>query len=244
MKAHLHEIFSSVQGEGPYIGKRQLFIRFEGCNLSCSYCDTARRIGNHPCRVEIEPGTRNFMEFHNPLSVDETLGIIYQYFAHSFHHSVSFTGGEPLMQVDFLKSMMPALKTKMDIYLETNGSLPDHLASVIHLVDIISMDIKLPGTSGCNSLWESHRQFLKIAQQAKVFVKIVTSDLSSIQEFEEAVNLVAGINPAIPLIIQPMTQGGKSSLSPCRGIKFQEMGMQKLKDVRIIPQAHIMMNQL
>ncbi|MCL5059022.1 MAG: 7-carboxy-7-deazaguanine synthase QueE, partial [Actinobacteria bacterium] len=42
MKAAVREIFSSVQGEGPYVGTRQIFIRFDGCNLSCRYCDTAR----------------------------------------------------------------------------------------------------------------------------------------------------------------------------------------------------------
>ena len=38
--AKIAEIFDSIQGEGPYIGYRQLFIRFCGCNLLCDYCDT------------------------------------------------------------------------------------------------------------------------------------------------------------------------------------------------------------
>ena len=38
--AIIKEIFSSIQGEGPYIGEKQLFIRFCGCNLNCAYCDT------------------------------------------------------------------------------------------------------------------------------------------------------------------------------------------------------------
>jgi len=38
--ADIAEIFSSIQGEGLYVGRRQIFIRFCGCNLNCRYCDT------------------------------------------------------------------------------------------------------------------------------------------------------------------------------------------------------------
>ncbi|MBN1405468.1 MAG: 7-carboxy-7-deazaguanine synthase QueE, partial [Candidatus Omnitrophica bacterium] len=38
--ANVLEIFSSIQGEGIYVGERQIFIRFAGCNLNCVYCDT------------------------------------------------------------------------------------------------------------------------------------------------------------------------------------------------------------
>lgn len=34
------EIFASINGEGPCAGELALFVRFQGCNLRCSYCDT------------------------------------------------------------------------------------------------------------------------------------------------------------------------------------------------------------
>ena len=38
--AKIREIFTSIQGEGPFVGYKQLFVRFSKCNLNCKYCDT------------------------------------------------------------------------------------------------------------------------------------------------------------------------------------------------------------
>ena len=49
-QSYLSEVFSSIQGEGLYVGDRHLFVRFAGCNLNCQYCDTpdSRAVGNKP----------------------------------------------------------------------------------------------------------------------------------------------------------------------------------------------------
>ena len=39
-KIKIKEIFDSIQGEGPYVGEKQLFVRTTKCNLNCKYCDT------------------------------------------------------------------------------------------------------------------------------------------------------------------------------------------------------------
>lgn len=239
----INEIFSSVQGEGPYIGKRQIFVRFNGCNLSCSYCDTSLK-GDKKCRVEITPGRKNFIEMANPVTTEQVINITKQIF-NCTHHSVSITGGEPLMHTDFLEELLPALKDLgLRIYLETNGSLPEDLKRTICFLDIVSMDIKLPGTSGCPPLWEQHSQFLSIARKAKVFVKIIMDDSSSEGEYNLALDLLSGVDKGITLVIQPVTINGRCLLGPERALFFQAQALKKLEDVRVIPQAHIIMNQL
>ena len=46
IETNIIEIFSSIQGEGKYVGYRQVFIRFSGCNLHCTYCDTKLGVKN------------------------------------------------------------------------------------------------------------------------------------------------------------------------------------------------------
>ncbi|MCL5058290.1 MAG: 7-carboxy-7-deazaguanine synthase QueE [Actinobacteria bacterium] len=157
MKAAVREIFSSVQGEGPYVGTRQIFIRFDGCNLSCRYCDTARSGAARHCRVEAVPGKRDFVEVANPLSGPELVKLLQKYFNAGGHHFTSLTGGEPLVHAEYLEGLLPAIKQMgLKVYLETNGTLYAELSRVIGLIDIVAMDIKLPGTSGCGPLWEKH----------------------------------------------------------------------------------------
>ena len=241
----IREIFSSVQGEGPFVGCRQVFIRFLGCNLSCRYCDTRAGEDQEKCRVETVPGKKVFSALDNPISVSRVLETIKCCFPPGLHHSVSLTGGEPLLQGDFLGDLLPGLKELgLRIYLETNGSLPEKLEPIIRLVDFISMDLKLPGIAGCPPLWDRHLHFLSVAKQAGVFVKIVMDDSVCASEYERSLDLVAGVDAGIALVIQPLTVGGRCALSPQRALELQAVGLKKLRDVRIIPQAHVFMQQL
>lgn len=245
MQANLIEIFSSVQGEGRYVGCRQLFVRFEGCNLDCGYCDTENEAGTHLlCNVELFPGARRFKEVINPLDVNEAAAYINQFLQAVPHQAVSFTGGEPLIHAGFLKELLPLINCKC--FLETNGTLPDHLASILPLVDIISMDIKLPQATG-KEMWAEHKKFLQLAHDNSkdIYVKIVLPGDLIEADFDKAVELIASVNEDILLILQPVTpMNGVPGIGPDRVLELQERALTKLRDVRVIPQTHRMMDQL
>ncbi len=97
MSAILHEIFSGIQGEGPLVGYRQIFVRFHGCHLACRYCDTPASRAAAPvnCAVEVRAGSREIRHQPNPLATDDILYAVRQLQSGFPHHSVSLTGGEP-----------------------------------------------------------------------------------------------------------------------------------------------------
>ncbi len=242
-EAQIVEIFNSIQGEGLYVGERQIFVRFAGCNLSCQYCDTPQALViPKQFRVEETPGKHDFKNYNNPVTIEDLLSFVDGFNRErGLNHSVSLTGGEPLLQVDFLKNFIGELKKKnLKSYLETNGVLGDHLAEIIDLVDIISFDIKIPSATGLSPYWEEHRKALKIAIRKQTFVKIVFIKESKTKEIDDATSLIAEINPEIPLILQPVTPFGpiKHRPNPDQILAFHAVAKRKLKNVRVIPQIH------
>jgi len=241
--APLIEIFSSVQGEGLYIGCRQIFLRFAGCNLKCAYCDTSHE-SLAVCRCERTPGRQDFINLLNPLTTSQVAAAVAK-LNPPFHHSVSLTGGEPLLHNEFLRALIPLLpECRNGVYLETNGSLPRELGCLIDLVDIIAMDIKLPSVAGLSSLWEKHKEFLAVASQKKVFVKVVVAEDTSLDELGKALEIIKEVGD-FPLVIQPLAlDSGRPGIGPEQLILLQENALRQLHDVRVIPQTQKMLKFL
>lgn len=114
----INEIFYSLQGEGHWTGTPAVFIRFSGCNLHCSFCDTKHNSGRE-------------------LTVDEIISEASKY---PTQHII-FTGGEPTMQltrplVDRLHQLGKYL------HIETNGTLPlpDGLDKTIDWITVSPKD--------------------------------------------------------------------------------------------------------
>ncbi len=249
---HLVEIFSAIQGEGLNVGTRQLFIRFAGCDLRCTYCDSAHTWqAKAQARIEQTPGARDFQQVTNPISETQLLAWVRQLDQPRLHDSISLTGGEPLLAVEFLVHFLPTLKqqTQLPLYLETAGHHPQALHRVLPYLDSIGMDIKLPSVSG-EAHWVAHQAFLQLCQDAgkEVFCKVIISANTTQDDLTQAGELVARINPAIPLILQPITPLGTGRLTPlptpAQVLAWQTYLKTFLQEVRVIPQTHKFLNQL
>lgn len=238
---NLTEIFSSVQGEGKYVGCRQIFVRSADCNLNCAYCDTNFKRAEF-CNVETSAGSMTFEKIKNPVDAAQVSEIIKKFSSQVPTHSVSFTGGEPLLNWKFIREVAEKIQpSKLKIFLETNGTLAAELSQIINFVDIISADIKLPSVAGNN--FDRHAEFLKIAAQKDLYAKIVISAETTLEEFDAAINLLEKISPQILLILQPVTPVKNVKAIPARRIlELQARALCKLKSVRVIPQTHRLLN--
>lgn len=98
----LVECFESIQGEGKTQGRRCLFIRFAGCNLSCSFCDSKYTWN----------GIEKVKEFTN---IEELI---------NKNNNIVFTGGEPFLKPNLKQIISIADKYSEKNYeIETNGTI-------------------------------------------------------------------------------------------------------------------------
>lgn len=219
-KTFIKEIFASIQGEGPYVGFSQLFIRFSSCNLNCCYCDTDYK--------------SNLKEYTSNLLLEEVK-------KYNNIHSISLTGGEPLLESDFLSDFLPLVKDKK-IYLETNGTLYENLKKVINNVDIISMDIKLNSCSKCGNLFGIHDKFLDVAilNKKEIFIKLVFDENITEEEISETINLARKYN--VLIVLQPKMDKQLLNIPTSVINKVFNEFISRYNNVRLIPQVHKFIN--
>lgn len=163
MKFRFAEKFVSINGEGQRAGEPALFLRFPGCNLSCSYCDTQWA---NKSDVVVEE-----------LTLDE----IVEYVERMAIENVTITGGEPLLQ----KNLMALCKTLIEgcqvrIEIETNGSISikelDDFRRRFDLPIAFTLDYKLPGSGMEDKMLISNFKYLTLVDTVK-FVAGSIADL-------------------------------------------------------------------
>ena len=172
----INEIFYSIQGEGTYAGYPCVFVRLNGCNLRCIWCDTKYALYKDFIKLSIEDIIEKINTFKSNI--------------------VEITGGEPLIQDQTYELIENLHKNKKTILLETSGSIC--IKKVPHYVHII-MDIKAPGSGEQNKNIYSNIKTLKPTDDIKIIIGSI-KDFKWVEKLVKNHNLFARKNP---VILQP-----------------------------------------
>ncbi len=159
---NINEIFLSLQGESTFAGLPCIFIRFCGCNLDCSYCDTQY---HHEINEQLTPAQiLDRIKAYSPVTL------------------VELTGGEPMIQEEIYDLIDLLISQSFQVMIESNGSiLLDKVSPLVHKI----IDVKCPdsgmGTSFLTanlSYFQKERDNLKFVissytdyEWAKAFLK-------------------------------------------------------------------------
>ena len=160
------EIFESINGEGKKAGQLALFIRFQKCNLNCSYCDTKW------ANSDDSPYTL--------MNLEE----LYKKVVESGIKNVTITGGEPLFQENieiFLKKL--AENPEINVEIETNGSINLKRFGEIKNAPSFTMDYKLPKSNMEKFMDLENFKYLK----EKDTVKFVVSNIDDLERAREII---------------------------------------------------------
>lgn len=165
------EKFISINGEGTHAGELAAFIRFRGCNLCCSYCDTQwANVPDAPFeRMSAEALTHWVREN----------GIV----------NVTLTGGEPLLQEQLTELTDSLISIGCRVEIETNGSVS--LESLAHAANrpVFTMDYKLPGSGMETKMCTDNFRLLREQDTVK-FVAGSLADLQRTKEIVETYSLI------------------------------------------------------
>ena len=239
--ANVSEIFVSFQGEGVHVGRRQLFVRLGGCPLRCRYCDTPESlVPTDECRILGPDGVRRIPNPLSPTDLDaETRSLAA--LAPPLH-AVAVTGGEPLLQADFLVAWLEAREAEPPVLLETAGILPARLRRVLPWVQWVSLDFKCPSNTGEAPRWEEHEACVRetLAAGRALYVKMPVDDETCPDEVARGARLLASLAPGIPLLLTPLTEPAGVRLTASRATldRLHATASRIHADVRVLPQMH------
>ncbi|UOD34387.1 7-carboxy-7-deazaguanine synthase QueE [Deferribacteraceae bacterium V6Fe1] len=178
---NISEIFISLQGEGKYVGARQLFIRFSGCDINCKGCDTDYSLKNNFYFID--------EEYKNPISADFLVNKINNKDILKGIHSISFTGGEPLLWSEAIEFIIASIGNKTKYFLETSGYHLDMLKKIYDKLDIVSLDIKLKSTFGIDDNIDNLKR-AEFIENNKSYFKLVISDKIKSEELVKVIKLL------------------------------------------------------
>lgn len=203
------EIFTSINGESCRAGETAVFIRFRGCNLNCSYCDTKWA---NTADTPVTMMTAQELTEH----VQRT-GIT----------NVTLTGGEPLLQKDIYTLIEALMKNGKRVEIETNGSISIKELAEKPCRPVFTLDYKLP-CSGCEyAMLTENYAYL----QKEDAVKFVSGSRDDLEKAKDIIDRF-GLAEKCRVYISPVF----GSIEPADIVDF--MIENKMNDVRLQLQLH------
>lgn len=206
------EKFLSIDGEGPSSGELAIFVRFQGCNLRCSWCDTTYSWERE--------------------SISETLTAkeIYNYIKKNKVTNVTLTGGEPLIQNN-IDNLLELLNNddNLKVHIETNGSIDIQPFKSKYRKKNISyiVDFKLPSSNMTNQMELNN---LNSVEENDVYKFVI----GSIEDLQSAYNIIIKHNLTLKCLVYLSPVAGNIDMQKI--VEF--MKDKKLNKVRLQVQLH------
>lgn len=210
MKYKVVEKFVSINGEGRRAGELAVFIRFQGCNLNCSYCDT--KWANEPACEYTE------------MTGEEILAYIHE----TGVRNITLTGGEPLLREGMKELINAVLEDPFyRVEIETNGSVDLAPYTGGSHRPVFTMDYKVPG-SGMESFMRRENFSLLTEEDTVKFVVSSREDLECAEKIVREYDLAG----RVPVFFSPVF--GK--IEPVDLVNY--IAEKKLNDVKVQIQLH------
>ncbi|MBS7288156.1 MAG: 7-carboxy-7-deazaguanine synthase [Candidatus Freyarchaeota archaeon] len=169
---------------------------------------TPHAITPNPAYLKVITPAGEVLRFRNPVEPSFLVEWSHRLYS-SDNYSISLTGGEPLFQLGLLVSTAEELKSEgFKLYLETNGSMPEHAAKVAHLLDYCCCDIKDESANAADDwrkLVELELETIRILSDSGVaiFAKVVVTSNTKLENIEWYSRELSRLD--CPMCIQPVT---------------------------------------
>jgi 7-carboxy-7-deazaguanine synthase len=231
-RARVSEIFTSIEGEGIFVGRKTLFIRFSGCHLKCRWCDTKYAL-------PLDSGTDYLIDEIKDLIIKELRPSTYK---------VNFTGGEPLLQTEAVIELADFIKkqTNLKTYMESSCFDSELFSKVLPYIDICKIEFKTDDSNvvedeeyGNLILNEIKCLELAIKSNKATYIKIVVTNSTNLESFKNLVyNISKKIKPSdiLGFIIQPSFGIDQPTVNKL--LDTYDVVQPMFPEVRIIPQLH------
>ena len=189
---HVHSMFNTIQGEGPFTGTPALFIRLAGCNLKCFFCDTDFETNTTEWDLM---DLMNYVKEHMPMAVPGRFPL------------VVITGGEPMIQADLVHLCEALAQQNIEVQIETAGTVwqpgfDDLEESTMELVSFVVS----PKTSFLNRQLVEHITAYKYVIRAGETSEDDGLPIKSTQQENKANEIYRPFNRYTPIYVMPMDE--------------------------------------